>query len=265
MKIYRKYFLNVIRQGLSYRFNYFMRVVGSVVTLIVQYYIWKALLGNTSAPTSYGSIGFEQMLTYIVISSIMRVFMRCNLINSIDDKVRTGNIALDLIKPVNLKTLFFFDLLGETLFQMIFLLVPTMLIAICFWNFSFPPIERIAVFLVALSGSFMLYFLICYIIGILAFWFTQVWVLGRVLNDVVSFFSGALIPLWFFPDKLRRISEILPFQHIYFSPISIFTGTANGSDIMKILFMQWVWILIFYCIGKMIWNYAVQKITVLGG
>ena len=98
--------------------------------------------------------------------------------------------------------------------------------------------------------------------GILVYAGVGAW---KGIERCCQFFSGALIPLWFFPDKLRRISEILPFQHIYFSPISIFTGTANGSDIMKILFMQWVWILIFYCIGKMIWNYAVQKITVLGG
>lgn len=265
MKIYRKYFFNVIRQGLSYRFNYFMRVMGSVVAIIVQYYIWKALLGTTATQTSYGAIGFEQMLTYIVISGIMRVFMRCNLINSIDDKVRTGNIALDLIKPVNLKTLFFFNLLGETLFQMIFLTVPTMLIAICFWGFSFPPPGQIAAFLFALADSFLLYFLLCYIIGILAFWFTQVWVLGRVLNDVVGFFSGALIPLWFFPDRLQKISEILPFQHIYFSPVSIFVGTANGHEIIRILLMQWMWIIVFYFVGKIIWNFAVKKITILGG
>lgn len=263
--MYVKYLMNVIKRGLTYRFEYFMKVVGNVVAIIVQYYIWKALLSAEPVQTVYGDIGFGHMVTYIVVSGIMRIFMRCSLIGNIDNKVKTGNIALDLVKPVNLKTLFLCDLLGESLYHMFFLSVPTMLLAGCLWEFYFPPLERVIIFTVSLINSFLLYFLICYIIGILAFWITQVWVLGRVLNDIISIFSGAIIPLWFFPNELRELSVILPFQYIYFSPISIFVGIVTYSEIIVILFMQWIWIMVFYCIGKIVWGLAVKKITIQGG
>lgn len=79
----------------------------------------------------------------------------------------------------------------------------------------------IPAFIISIILATIISFLFYFIIGILAFWLMVTWSVNMLLSAVHKLLSGSWIPLWLFPEKARKIVELLPFSQIYYSPVSI--------------------------------------------
>ena len=53
------------------------------------------------------------------------------------------------------------------------------------------------------------------------------------LNDFIRFLSGALVPMWVFPESLQIVSRYLPFEYIYYGPITVLIGDSNSRLTIK--------------------------------
>lgn len=265
LKLYIELIKNKFKSGLTYRFNYFTGLIGKILSIFAQFFIWKALLTGNSINTTFGKVGFSSMVTYIIISSIISTITSNNVIQSVNDKVQSGQIALDFIKPMNFKFYMFSDSIGENLYQLLFYLIPVSIVSILIFGIQLPSLADFIMFICATLGGLLLNYLMCFCLGLLGFWFTQVWILSRFLSDFIRLFSGAIIPLWFFPSALLTISEYLPFRFIYFAPISIFLGQYNFSSCLIVIIEQIAWIILLYLLGEFIWRKAVYKLVVQGG
>ena len=49
----------------------------------------------------------------------------------------------------------------------------------------------------------------------------------------VEFFAGAVIPLPFFPEKIRYILELLPFAAMQNVPLRIYSGSMSGDEMLR--------------------------------
>lgn len=81
----------------------------------------------------------------------------------------------------------------------------------------------------------------------------------------MNLFSGALVPIWFFPESLKKISIFLPFRYIVFEPLSILLNKKNIYEILNILFLQILWIGILMCVVRVVWDRGRRKIMIQGG
>ena len=147
----------------------------------------------------------------------------------------------------------------------IFFLVPIWLMAAATLQFRLPDGIHILLFALSFLNSFVLLFLMRFLLGLMGFWFTQVWILERFLNDFIKLFSGVLIPIWFFPLWLQRISDFLPFKYIYYAPISLFIDRLDSVYPAKTLLFQLIWIGLFYMLSQLVWRRAVEIVTIQGG
>lgn len=59
-------------------------------------------------------------------------------------------------------------------------------------------------------------------IALLAFWLVQANAFKYMLQYVVFFFAGALLPLDLFPKAIEAIANVLPFRYLAFFPSQIF-------------------------------------------
>lgn len=82
---------------------------------------------------------------------------------------------------------------------------------------------------------------------------------------VMSFLTGQLIPLTFFPAAVQRIFDFLPFSSMVYTPVMIYLGKYSGYDLAFVLLRQIVWVLLLYGLGSLIWRAVVKRLTVLGG
>ena len=265
VKLYIEIIKNVFKSRLTYRFNYFTGLIGKVLSIFAQFFIWKALLLNSSIDTSYGTIDFSSMVTYIIMSSIISIITSTSVISVVDNNIRSGQIALDFIKPINFKLYMFCDSIGKNLYQILFSVLPVAILSIVIFGIQPPdPIDFI-LFIIATIGGILVNYFLCFCLGLLGFWLTQEWIIGRFLNDLIRLFSGAFIPLWFFPSQLLQISEYLPFRFIYFVPISIFLGKFDIIQCLYLLLTQLIWIILLYLLSVYIWKKAIHKLVVQGG
>ncbi|SCZ09511.1 ABC transporter permease [Alkaliphilus peptidifermentans] len=264
MSLYMRFLLNAFLSKVAYKFDAYLGVISQCVFLFIHISIWKALYISAEI-VDVSSIDLKTMITYSVISAGISLFINNSVIGIMDQKIRTGEIAIDLLRPMNLKTTLFYRKMGDTCFVMIFQFLPVVMIFSFILRINYPSIEFLLYFFITLINGMIIYFLITYIIGLIGFWYLSVWHLSRLLQDLVRLLSGSFIPLWFFPDILSTISLYLPFRFIYFVPISIFLGKVDVLEIYIMIALQIMWILILTIIEKVLWFKGIEKLVIQGG
>ncbi|MTI66332.1 MAG: hypothetical protein FH753_06995 [Firmicutes bacterium] len=266
MICYLQFAKNVFQSKLAYRMNVFLSILHRIATLFVEVSIWSAIISQTGEiSTEMGMISLKEMVSYAILSTGISIIISSNTILEFEDKIRTGQIAMDLIKPMKFKLYLFFENLGNNLFRIIFELIPVVIVGILCFGIDTPSREYAFFFLIALINGMIIYFILTCILGQLSFWLLTVWHLDKLLNDMLKIFSGRFIPLWFFPKIFIIISAFLPFRLIYFSPMSIYLEKVSKIEIGNILIQQIGWILILFILDTILWKKGINKLVVQGG
>lgn len=104
-----------------------------------------------------------------------------------------------------------------------------------------------------------------FIIGTLTFWVENVLTLRDNLWNVIKIFSGEIFPIAIFPKMLRDLCTVLPFQYIYYIPISIFQSKLSGQDLLNNLSAQTLWAMAMTIVSLFVWQKGVKKYSSQGG
>lgn len=82
------------------------------------------------------------------------------------------------------------------------------------------------------------------------------------LSDVLS---GSLLPLPFFPDKLRQIVEFLPFASMQNVALRVYSGDLAGQAALFSVGLQVFWFAALLAIGIWLMNRVMRRVVVQGG
>ena len=81
----------------------------------------------------------------------------------------------------------------------------------------------------------------------------------------ISIFSGVIAPITLFPNWFQNLSKILPFKELIYTPVNIWLGQVQTSEIIFVIIKQILWGIFLYIIAKVFFNHAIKKITINGG
>ena len=263
MKIFWAFARQVFHGNAIYRFEFWMRLFWVYMLMYGVYWVWKTLY--TQTPGAFG-ISLEQMVTYALLGMILDIVLDVGPEWYIANQVRTGAIDTDLMKPLD----FHFHMLarsaGEMLFGLGILALPACAIGYFLFDLQ-PPGDAITSLLFATSVilSFFVFFHIGFLLGSLTVITLDIRSIAWAYYALISFFSGQIVPLWLFPDLLRKISNFLPFQAIYYIPISIYIKTLNGQEALQALALQVFWAIILVFVSRWSWSRVHTRLTVQGG
>ncbi|MEX3616922.1 ABC transporter permease [Paenibacillus glucanolyticus] len=249
----------------SYRIDFLLGTIGRVILFLVQISIWHALLQGQSSETNVGPISTNDMYNYMLISSILSIIVSNNVIYVIDERIKTGQIATDLLKPMNYRGILFYGMIGENFYRIIFEIIPIVILSIMLFDVRIPSILYLILFVIAAINGVLIKFLIAYTLGLLGFWVNSIWHFSRLLEDVIKIFSGSWIPLWFFSGLFQTIVSLLPFKLIFYVPIMIYMEKITLSSVAMSLFEQLVWIVVLYVLSLLIWKLGIKKLSIQGG
>ena len=112
---------------------------------------------------------------------------------------------------------------------------------------------------------FLIFVLFDFCVGMIAFFTSYIFGLFMVKEALMSFLTGQLIPLSFFPAVVQRIFDFLPFSSMIYTPVMIYLGKYQGTELAWVLLRQLAWVLILYGLGTLIWNRVTKRLVVLGG
>ena len=97
----RKYFRHAalaVQETLAYRIAYVVNMVSNVVTYLVIFLIWVAVYTGRG---SVGGFDWAEMKSYLVVSLFMSALVSGSSEYRISRAIRSGNIAVELMRPVD--------------------------------------------------------------------------------------------------------------------------------------------------------------------
>ena len=249
---------------LAFRLRYYTGIITYLINVTVYYFIWRAVFANATGPI--GGFSLPQILTYVSVGWIIRSFYWNTIDQEMAYEVIEGKIAMDFIKPVSVQWMWLARAMGESAFRLILLTAPTAIIVTLLFP-VLPPASHLnfVLFLVAAVGSFFIMGALNFIIGTCAIPLTSILALIRAKFWLIELLSGLLIPLNFFPQPIRMISSWLPFEHIAYTPLQIYLGRLTLPETLRLLGIEYFWVIALLYLGHLWWARATRKITIHGG
>lgn len=234
-----------------------------VIVLIAMYSLWMAVFEGGS---SFGGFSKSQLVTYLILSRVLRINSRSGVNMIMSEQIREGGIASQMLRPFDLQLSYASQNFGDIVTDLIFHSGIVLAVVAPFFGILPPASTAHAVlFFLSVVLSFSIAFLIDFSVGLIAFYTTNAWGINVMKNTIISFLSGALVPIAFFPESLRNILMLLPFASLIDAPISIYLGKFGQNEILKTLAVQCTWMIILFIFSRFFFLHAIRKVTVQGG
>lgn len=182
-------------------------------------------------------------------------------------RIRTGDVSIDLYRPVDLQLWWLAADLGRAAFQLLGRGVVPMTVGALVFEPALPtsPVTWL-VFLLAAWLGIMTGFAMRYLIALSTFWLldgTGLNTLGSLLN---MFFSGLMLPLNVFPGAFGEAVRTLPWAAMLQVPIDVLLGTHRGAGgLAGALGFQLFWVVVLLAAGRLLQSVATRKAVVQGG
>lgn len=252
-------------ETIMYRAGLFSMFVGNLVFIIVIYHLWKAIFISAGVEQVKGMTFQETMISLSLITTL-HTGMQIYIVQKMSVIIKTGEISLFLVKPASFPIYLFFYSSGDLLAQFLFVVIPSFLLVLMItWGTIHIGLHLIY-FVVAIFVGLIMNYCIDFCVGMLCIYIESGWGINILKELIVSLFSGALIPIAFFPAVLKKMTQFLPFQAIYNIPIEILLG--DGTEFMyynKLLLNQFKWCGVLLLICSFFWRKACRNIIVNGG
>lgn len=265
---YNKY-IALIRAGildqLQYRLATFVIIVGNLIYLTIVYFLWKAIFASSETGI-VGGMSFESTLIYLVLATALFNFMQMYAVWEIGRNIQSGKIVLDLLRPFEYRKYLFWSYVGPLIVQFVTTFLPTFIAVLIVTKGSIPLGVNLLYFVISITLGVIVNYCIDFIVGTICIYTESIWGINIMKEVIVLLFSGATIPLAFFPGKLRVIAMCLPFRTIYDSPLKLLLNSSPDlMEVVKTLGLQLIWAIILTIISKAFWKLSIKKITVNGG
>lgn len=252
-----------IMEGMAYRIGFFFIILGNILYMFVAYFLWTSIYQNT---TTIHGMTFNETFIYVAVGSSVFVLLKTYADWQISHDIADGTISVYLTKPIDYGLYTLFVSLGSVLTSLVVIAIPTMLLMVLVFhvNFTFGP--GLILFPFSLLLAFLLSFSFDYMTGLMAFYTESIWGISTTKEILISILAGGLIPLQFFPDAIRQILQVLPFQAIYYTPLMMVTRpNQDWSTLLFMLGIQLVWVVILFIIMSLFYNQAIKVLRIAGG
>ncbi len=260
---------SVMQTFLSYGINAFIFMFGSFLRVFLAYYLWMAIFNSSGGDSLQGYNRGEMALYVVIMEFIVRMTGAAEADYWVGEEVRSGAIAMNLIKPISYTGRILAMGFGGLAYELICVFIPMGIlvrIAGALWlNMTFPGLAQFAFFMLSILMGFFILFSLNLAFGFLAFHLKNMWGLSNVKFMITYFLSGAMIPLAFFPQWAQPVLRALPFSSIHYIPAQIFLGRLEGMDMYRSLAVQGIWVLVFFGLSQLIYRGAIRHLTVQGG
>ena len=265
IKKYLTFTLKAFQRTLTYRFELWMELFINVLFMLVYVYLWKALYTGRTSVEGYDLNG---ILTYIVVSQTLLTFtFTLRVARIIEEKVRTGEVVTDLMKPVDFQLMILATAAGTSSHTVLFNMIPKFLLFYGAFGLSLPlSLFSLFLFTISVVLGYLILFSIEFIIGIYAFWLVEIrGIYFLVIWGLSMLFSGYFLPLEFYPAFLAKVAAVLPFRAIIYFPTAIYTGQLIGKSLVTALLIQLTWVAALMGIGRVAYRAAFRKLVIQGG
>ncbi|MDH4183421.1 MAG: ABC-2 family transporter protein [Nitrospinota bacterium] len=264
LTLYLKFALKAFQKQLAYKFEYFVGVANGLLFIFIFTSLWKNIFDTSKAAADI-SFSRQGMISYAVFAMIIRISMSQDDLG-VMGKVRSGQIALDMIKPYNFFGATLAENIGGTMFHWFTRAMPILAVCMIFTSVTMPrdPVNYLLLIL-AWTLGYLIYFMVNFLFALLAFWIVETFSFQLMKYGMFTLFSGGIIPLDFFPDMVRPIVAWIPFMSVLYVPTAVFIGHLQGAQAAGFILFQAGWVVALGICCALTWRAARKKLIIQGG
>ena len=254
-----------IMETLQFRASAIVMLFGNIVYLVVIYNLWKAIYASVDTPVVNG-MTFNDTMIYLVLASAQFSFMEARLVWLMGWSIQDGDIVVQLLRPISYEMYNLFYIIGQNMCSFVATFIPTFIIVEIVTHGAIPIGVNIIYYLIAVLIGSLINFAVDFFVGTICLYTQSIWGINIMKEILVTFLSGATVPLAFFPETLHKIVMFLPFHAIYNTPLTLLIhDDLPIEQIADMILTQFVWLVIVLVIAKVFWRASERVITVNGG
>ncbi|MFI7274517.1 ABC transporter permease [Streptomyces sp. NPDC049879] len=264
--IYPAVAVSSFRRYATYRAATFAGVVANTVFGFILSYTFIALW---DLRPQLGGYDRSQALTFVWVGQALLAcvsLMGSGVGDELQERVRRGDVVIDLYRPADFQLWWFASDLGRASFHLLGRGVVPMLLGALAFDLALPsdPL-RWAFFLFAVFVAVLVSFSIRFLVGLSAFWLMDAAGVSAVYTLTSMFFSGMLMPLTVFPGDFADIAQWLPWAATLQVPADVLLGRYAGAGLAGVLALSAAWGVALFLVARAVQAAATRRVVVQGG
>lgn len=266
MKKYWAIVKSTWQEYLTYRFNFFLEVIGGIISMLVIIALWYVIY-KEKGQVEINGYSLAEMITYLLLAGLIHSFLWLTAQgDEINDDINQGRLSNFLVKPLNPAFYWLCRDFCRRIMTLTLGLIEFAIIFFLFKNFLIGPASFFHLFLFFLAiilGGF-LHFIIFFLFSIIAFWMDQTWGPRFIIRVIMEIATGVIIPLSFFPGFWKTIFDFLPFKYMIYFPLQIYLDKILLYDLVREFFILLIWLIFFGSICWFVWKKGIKQYAAYG-
>ncbi|MBW3639722.1 MAG: ABC-2 family transporter protein [Actinobacteria bacterium] len=181
------------------------------------------------------------------------------------DRVRSGDIATDLYRPVDLQLYSLATFAGRSAFELVFRSLPIVGVGVVAFRIPLPPVDLLPVVVLTIALAVLVGFALSFVLNLLAFWLLDSDGIATITTSVGFVLAGLAVPLPFLPSPFAGIAQALPWASMLQRPVEVLLGRHGGLELAGVLAVQTLWTVILLAVGQWLLTRATARVVVHGG
>lgn len=258
-------------ESFQYRMAGFAGATTSIFYAIIEILVYSTFYhyAENKGGGLFAALNLKQVVTYIWLAQYFFLMQPMNLDTEILGKITSGDVGIELCRPLDLYSHWFAKGAAGRLSPLIWRGSAVLLAGVLMpSSYRMSPPSSLLNMLLMLISVFSA-FLLCTAYGMLAcaIRLNVNWGEGPVYMLLLAggVLSGSYLPLQLWPDFMQKFLLLQPFAGYLDIPARFYLGTLNKSDGLWAIGLQFFWIVVFVMAGRLLMARRLKKVVVQGG
>jgi ABC-2 type transport system permease protein len=263
MRLYWEVARRAYQRQLAYRTS---NIAGLITNCVFGYLRAAVMLALYATEETIGGYGRQEAVSYLWITQAYVMVIALWGWYEVEQTIRTGDVVSDLAKPFSYLGYWLARDYGRATYHLLFRGVTILLVGHLSFGLRWPdsPLTYLA-FAFSLAVGVAVSFGFRFLMNLSAFWTTDARGTILVGGALITFLSGFLVPLPFFPEWARAVLAVLPFASIVQTPTDIFLERLSGGALLTALAQQVGWAAALLLVCQLAVGLATRRVLVQGG
>jgi ABC-2 type transport system permease protein len=232
--------------------------------------VYEAFYRSTDRPQP---MTFPQVVSYVWLGQALLALLPWNVDAEVKAMVRSGAVAYELCRPIDLYSLWFARAMAWRTAPTILRAVPMAILAMFVlpliglgeWRLHPPTLAGGVAFVGAMACTLLLSCALTTLTNITLMWTVSADGTVVMLTALVTLFSGMIIPLPLFPDWAQPALMAMPFAGLVDLPYRVYVGNIAPSGIPAVIVRQLLWTAALVLFGRWLLARGLRRVVVQGG
>ncbi len=236
----------------------------ALVPIIIMGYLWTSILQQGKLNNDLNK---KQLIIYYISVNFINFFILYAIDWNLNSAIHSGELSNIIHRPISIQSYYFCQMIGDRLANLI-LLMPILIVGFIYLNiYKVINISIIVIlkFFITVILAGILWFLLSYTVGCLAYWFENLFFVLLVKEVIIQLLSGYYFPISILPSFWQKILKCLPFQYFGSFPAYSLISQASTLAWFENLIIELIWIAVFYLLLIIVNNKGLKQYSDVRG